>query len=78
MTLEVTEYNDPCLTVDVLYPTFYPYNYGKDVCVGLESQNLTCYGFDYHTFDNHVGDWEHAEIRFQYGQPVGIFLSSHK
>ena len=32
----VKEWKDECNTVDVSYPTFYPYNYGKDVCIGLD------------------------------------------
>ena len=27
----VKEWHDECDTVDVSYPTFYPYNYGKNV-----------------------------------------------
>lgn len=30
----VKDYQDACGTVDVAYRSFYPYNYGKDVCVG--------------------------------------------
>ena len=75
--IKVKEYDDACLTTDVIYTTFYPYNYGKDVCVGLESVNHTCYGYDFHTFGNHVGDWEHAEIRFQNMRPTELYLSVH-
>ena len=39
----VKEWNDVCETVDVSYPTFYPYNYGKDVCIGLDP-NGNCNG----------------------------------
>ncbi len=31
----VTDHGDACNTVDVFYFTFYPYNYGKDVCFGI-------------------------------------------
>ncbi|XP_042874714.1 uncharacterized protein LOC122254917 [Penaeus japonicus] len=30
----IRDYQDACGTVDVVYRNFYPYNYGKDVCVG--------------------------------------------
>ena len=30
----VREYDDADHTVDVIYHTFYPYNRGKDVCIG--------------------------------------------
>ena len=32
----VKEWNDDCNTIDVSYPQFYPYNYGKDVCIGFD------------------------------------------
>ena len=32
----VKEWNDECNTIDVSYPQFYPYNYGKDVCIGFD------------------------------------------
>ena len=32
----VHEFNDECETIDISFPTFYPYNYGKDVCEGLD------------------------------------------
>ena len=33
---QVYEHHDDCDTTDISFHTFYPYNYGKDVCVGLE------------------------------------------
>ena len=34
----VRPYNDAWKTTDVVYHTFYPYNRGKDVCLGNHSQ----------------------------------------
>ena len=63
--------------MDVAYGFFSPYNYGKDTCVGLETENGTCRGF-VKTFGNHVGDWEHVEIRFQDRRPTDIYISVHR
>jgi len=71
----VTEHNDSCSTVDVTYTFFYPFNYGKDVCVGVESGSLCIGGVK--TFGNHVGDWEHVSLRLQGGQPVQIYVGVH-
>ena len=30
------------------------------------------------TFGNHVGDWEHTEMRFQNGRPTDMYLSVHR
>ena len=32
----VKEWHDECGTIDVAYPFFYPYNYGKDICMGVD------------------------------------------
>ena len=68
------------------YGFFSPYNYGKDTCVGLETEDGECTGFlpdepifgFVKTFGNHVGDWEHVEIRFQGGTPTDIYISVHR
>jgi hypothetical protein len=39
----VVEHKDECDTIDISYRTFYPYNWGKDVCVGIEV-NGKCLG----------------------------------
>ncbi|KAG7167118.1 vacuolar protein sorting-associated protein TDA6-like 2 [Homarus americanus] len=36
----IRDYNDSCGTVDVVYRSFYPYNYGKDVCVDWEHYSI--------------------------------------
>jgi len=71
----VTEHNDSCSTVDVTYTLFYPFNYGKDVCIGLEVGG-SCVG-DLRTFGNHVGDWEHVSLRLQGGRPTLIYVGVH-
>merc|ERR1712002_316397 len=62
----VKDYNDNCGTYDVAYRALYPYNYGKDVCIGI-MKNGTCEGI-FQSFGNHVGDWEHFTIRIRYGK----------
>jgi len=71
----VTEHNDSCQTVDITYSLFYPFNYGKDVCLGVEAGGA-CIG-SWMTFGNHVGDWEHVSLRLQGGQPVQIYVGVH-
>ncbi|KUI73510.1 Putative vacuolar protein sorting-associated protein TDA6 [Cytospora mali] len=50
-------------TTDVFYFYFYSYNWGRPV-LDIE-------------FDLHVGDWEHAMIRFVNSEPYAIYLSEH-
>lgn len=50
-------------TLDAFWFFFYAYNFGQTV-LGLR-------------FGNHVADWEHCMVRFQHGNPTGIFLSEH-
>lgn len=49
--------------VDAFWFYFYSYNLGTTV-LGIR-------------FGNHVGDWEHSLIRFQYGVPKAVFFSAH-
>lgn len=49
--------------VDAFWFFFYSYNLGNLVF------NIR--------FGNHVGDWEHTLIRFQYGKPKYVFYSEH-
>jgi len=71
----VTQHNDSCNTVDVTYSFFYPYNYGKDVCIGLDSNGFCLGGWK--TFGNHVGDWEHVSLRLQSGNPTEMYVGAH-
>jgi hypothetical protein len=50
--------------VDAFWFFFYSYNLGNSV-------------FSFR-FGNHVGDWEHATMRFYYGVPKVMFLSEHE
>lgn len=50
--------------VDAFWFFFYSYNLGQTV-LGIR-------------FGNHVGDWEHTMIRFENGEPRGIFFSEHE
>ncbi|KAG8965212.1 Vacuolar protein sorting-associated protein 62 [Tulasnella sp. 419] len=49
--------------VDIFYFFFYPYNLGNEVACS--------------SFGNHVGDWEHAMVRFKDGEPIAVHLSAH-
>ncbi len=72
----VREYGDPCSTVDVRYAVFYPYNYGKDTCVGIALDENTCLGRVV-TVNNHVSDWEGVQIRFRGRRPTDLYLGAH-
>lgn len=49
--------------VDAFWFFFYGFNLGNEVF------NIR--------FGNHVGDWEHTLVRFQYGVPKHVFFSEH-
>jgi len=72
----VRDYQDAWNTIDVVYHTFYPYNRGKQVCVGILTAKDKCLG-NVESFGNHVGDWEHVQLRFQNGKPHILYLSVH-
>lgn len=71
-----TQNGEPTNVTDVIYWTFYPYNNGKRVCIGVYTSGLGCIG-GYSTFGNHVGDWESITIRFVDGEPSQVALSQH-
>ncbi|KAH8670856.1 vacuolar sorting-associated protein [Xylariales sp. PMI_506] len=50
--------------VDAFWFFFYAYNLGQTV-LGIR-------------FGNHVGDWEHAMVRFESGIPRAVFFSEHE
>ncbi len=72
----IREYDDDCTTVDIKYTAFYPYNYGKDVCIGIPHPDGSCTGH-LGTYGNHLSDWQGAEIRFRFGVPTDMYLGAH-
>uniref|UniRef100_A0A7S4W2V0 LNR domain-containing protein n=1 Tax=Ditylum brightwellii TaxID=49249 RepID=A0A7S4W2V0_9STRA len=62
--------------VDLVYYLFFPYNAGKDICIGVHIPYFGCAG-GYSNFGNHVGDWEHMTVRFIDGHPHQVYLSFH-
>ena len=72
----IREYGDECNTIDVSYKVFYPYNYGKDVCIGVPQDDGDCVGYQ-SAFGNHMDDWEGATIRFRDGMPTDLYLGAH-
>jgi hypothetical protein len=71
----------PSLGADVTevhYFFFYPYNRGKNVCIGkfVKTFGVGCVG-GYSTFGNHVGDWENIKITFHGETPVNLNASVH-
>ncbi|XP_037800159.1 vacuolar protein sorting-associated protein 62-like [Penaeus monodon] len=71
----IKDYHDACGTVDVAYRSFYPYNFGKDVCVGVPVGDV-CEGY-MQSFGNHVGDWEHFSIRIRNKKVVECYIAVH-
>jgi hypothetical protein len=65
----------PNPTIIVQYTMFFPYNYGKNVCMG-PAPNDNCVGTRY-IIGDHVGDWEVVTIRFIDGVPVAIHVGAH-
>jgi hypothetical protein len=57
------------------YMTFYPYNYGKDICPSVAPDN-NCVGIRV-SMGNHVADWELMTIRFERGKPVAVHVGAH-
>nr|WP_255653721.1 MULTISPECIES: Vps62-related protein [unclassified Myxococcus] len=66
----------PTNVTDLIYWTFYPYNAGKEVCIGYDTGG-GCLGVGKSTFGNHVGDWEHLTVRFIDGRPAYVYMSQH-
>jgi hypothetical protein len=62
-------------TFNIQYLTFYPYNWGKDVCLSLAPKDH-CVG-KRRQMDNHVGDWEGLTIKVQHGAMVGVRVGAH-
>ncbi|CAL4063394.1 unnamed protein product [Meganyctiphanes norvegica] len=71
----VKDWQDACETVDVSYRFFYPYNFGKYICIGIPI-NGSCDGY-VQSFGNHVGDWEHFAIRIRGGEVIRAYSAVH-
>jgi hypothetical protein len=61
--------------LNIQYLTFYPYNWGKNVCLSLAPRDH-CMA-KRHQMDNHVGDWEGMTIQVQNDQLVGVRVGAH-
>ncbi|KAI9140052.1 hypothetical protein BKA69DRAFT_1082426 [Paraphysoderma sedebokerense] len=64
-------------TFDVYYFVFFPYNYGKSMCIWGSDKNGNCRFGAQRMFGNHVGDFEFVALRFTNDQPTDIFISTH-
>ena len=74
---QIVNRTHPSLTItDVIYWQFYPYNLGKEVCIGGYDSTIGCVG-EYETYGHHVGDWEHVTVRFVDGRPELLYLGAH-
>ncbi|KAI9146195.1 hypothetical protein BKA69DRAFT_1120693 [Paraphysoderma sedebokerense] len=61
--------------LEVYYYAFFPYNRGKDICIGLKIKGR-CLGKTT-TFGNHIGDWEHVRIQFTNKVPANMHFRYH-
>lgn len=68
-------WNDSCNTIDVKFNTWYPYNYGKDVCFSIDPNGF-CLGVRV-TIGNHFCDGDHSLMRIQNGEPKYLQLNAH-
>ena len=69
------EWGDECNTIDVRFGTWYPYNYGKDVCLSVDPYGF-CLGARV-TFGNHFCDGDTTYMRIQNGQPKYLQVNVH-
>jgi len=68
-------YNDECNTIDVGFNTWYPYNYGKDVCFSVDPNGFCL--VPRITFGNHFCDGDSSHMRIQNGQPKLLQVNVH-
>ena len=69
------EWGDECNTIDVRFGTWYPYNYGKDVCLSVDPFGF-CLGARV-TFGNHFCDGDTSYMRIQNGRPKYLQVNVH-
>eukprot|EP00741_Cyanophora_paradoxa_P023978 tig00021719_g23154.t1 len=60
---------------DISYQFFYPFNYGKNFCIGAKLWGRCIGGKQ--LFGNHVGDWEHVTLRLVRGVPDSMYVGAH-
>lgn len=60
---------------DFIYWAFYPYNRGKNVCIGAAKLGR-CWG-GCTIMGNHVGDWEHVTVRLKNNRPYQMYVGAH-
>ncbi|XP_065064963.1 uncharacterized protein LOC135691121 isoform X1 [Rhopilema esculentum] len=60
---------------DFVYWTFYPYNRGKNVCIGVAGSGR-CFG-GCTVMGNHVADWEHVTVRLVNNRPSQMYIGAH-
>ena len=60
---------------DLVYWMFYPYNRGKNVCIGMVGAGR-CWG-GCTVMGNHVGDWEHVTVRLKNNKPWKMYVGAH-
>ena len=60
---------------DFVYWTFYPYNRGKNVCIGAAGSGR-CFG-GCTVMGNHVADWEHVTVRLVNNRPSKMYIGAH-
>jgi hypothetical protein len=61
--------------LNIHYRTFFPYNWGKNVCLSLAPKDH-CLA-KRHQMDNHVGDWEGVTVQVKAGKLVGVRVGAH-
>eukprot|EP00795_Rhopilema_esculentum_P009269 gene9269-16961_t len=60
---------------DFIYWAFFPYNRGKNVCIG-GAKFGRCFG-GCTVMGNHVGDWEHVTVRLVNNRPSKMYVGAH-
>lgn len=68
-------WEDDCNTIDVKFNTWYPYNYGKDVCLSFDPNGFCL--VPRITFGNHFCDGDSSAMRIQNGIPKYLQLNVH-
>lgn len=72
-----TDRRDPPSQLNFIaqYMMFFPFNYGKNACMGLAPSDHCLVGRT--IMGNHVGDWEIVTIRFVNAMPKAVHVGAH-